>query len=320
VRIFPRNIALGAVALALGVLAFTAEPGGTPARVVGPLIQDFDATAVREVRVRAADGTEAVLRRDDAGAWIVANLHGAPAAGDFIEGVLRKLGGITDLDLLTDEGATEEEISRAYALGADEALRLTALASDGTALADVYFARAPGAGSAAFVREADSRRVVRTPAFNSALAADPTLWFFRAPLLVETGFEVERLELSGPALGGPLVITAPEPNVFEDGDGEALPRREVTDLLEELRILPDAVVGAAPDGPGPDAPLEVAVTPLTTPPYRIVVLDAGEPAGPDARPARALRSDQGIVYEVDPRRIAAVLELARTIRSADGDD
>lgn len=315
-RIFPRNIALGAVAIALGVLAFTAEPGGGPTRVVGPLIDGFDATAVREVRLRAADGTETILRRDDAGDWVVANLHGAPAAGDFIEGVLRKLGGITDLDLLTDEGATEEEVSRAYALGADEALRLTALGSDGDALADVYFARAPGAGAAAFVREADSRRVVRTPAFNSALPADPASWFFRAPLFGETGFEVQRMAFAGEALGGSLEIVAPEPGRYEDAGGEALPGREVEELFRQLRILPDAVAGPAPEDAEVGAPLVVDVTPLTTPPYRIVVLDAGDAEDPTARPATALRSDQGIVHEIDPRRVAAVLELARAIRSA----
>ena len=162
----------------------------------------------------------------------------------------------------------------------------------------------------------DSRRVVRTPAFNSALPAEPTRWFFRAPLLVETGFEVERMALAGEALGAALEIVAPEPSRYERPDGGVLPGREVEELFRQLRVLPDAVVGPAPEAPGGGAPLAVDVTPLTSPPYRIVVLDVGDPDDHEVTPARALRSDQGIVYEVDPRRVAAVLELARAIRDA----
>lgn len=315
-RIFPRNIVLGTAAAVLGFLAFTAEPGGPPARVVGPLLDDFDATAVREVQLRGPDGAEAILRREEGGPWSVANLHGAPAAGDVVEGVLRRLGSVTDLDLLTDDDATEAEISRAYGLGGDEALRITVRGAGGEALADVYVARAPGGGAAAFVREADSRRVVRTPVFNSALPADPALWFLRSPLVNETGFEIQRLALSGPALGEALEIVRTVSAEYETPGGVSLPEPEVKELLEQLRVLPSGVVGPAPAAAPGSAPLEISVTPLTRPPYRISVLETGDPEDREGAPARALRSDQPVVLSIDPKRVARVLEIARAIRAA----
>ena len=141
------------------------------------------------------------LRRGNDG-WTVSNLHDAPASDITVETVLQRVGGITDLDLLTGPDSSPEALE-AYGLDTERALRIRAKDSAGELVADVLVTRAPGPGWPAFVRREDSDRVVRSSFFE--VPVEPRWWFARGPLVRHSGFQLHKLNMQGTALGLSLI-------------------------------------------------------------------------------------------------------------------
>lgn len=254
-RIAPRNVALAAALVGLVALELVHVGSGPETRASGPLLPALDPRSAARIVLAAGDARVVIERATDG--WALPDAFGHPARTERVEGLLDRLAGLSNRDLLS----VAPDARADYGVG-EGATSVEVFDASGTSLGGVLQG-APAPGSAArppgsFVRPLGAAEVYRAPRLppipvQAAVWLDARLVAFEPTL-------VRSLRARGPALGpgaGELALERQDVDRWSDASGPVA-TRAVNALLERLRALFfDEVVaaGTAPELEAPDLAL-----------------------------------------------------------------
>ncbi|MEC8513179.1 MAG: DUF4340 domain-containing protein [Planctomycetota bacterium] len=301
-----RNIVLGSIAAGLAGALVLLEPPRAVEREVRPLLPLIDVDAVTRLGITAPGGETATnLERIEGGeGFEVLEKHRAAARGTEVSVLLSELAAMTDLDVVgLGAGAAAD-------FGLDDA-GATRLDLDGPPGTAATLRVAAAEGGAVFVHLEGEDRVVRVPRFRVP-PADPKAWFDSYVLVPIAGRELREVRVEGGGLPAPVTVRARAGDVgaYEDGDGQALDERLVSELLQRLRLATALDVVARPPEETP-AVLTLGLDSYDGTSLEVRVTDLGSADGAAPRAGVAYRSDLGYAVEVSPAWIQQVLEVAR---------
>ena len=300
-----RNVVLGLMAAGLAAAHVLLEPPEAVEREVQPLLPLIDVDSVAQLRITAPGGEPATtLERTEGGGYEVLEKHRAAARGAEISVLLSELAAMTDLDVVgLGAGAAAD-------FGLDDA-GATRLELDGPPGTAASLRVAAAEGGAAFVHLEGEERVVRVPRFRVP-AGDPRAWFDSYVLVPIAGRELREVRIEGGGLLAPVTVRARAGDVgsYEDGGGQPLDDRLVSELLQRLRVATalDVVVRPSEETP---AALTLGLDSYDGTSLEVRVTDLGSVDGAGPRAGVAYRTDLGYAVEVSPAWLEQVLEVAR---------
>ena len=300
-----RNVVLGLLVAGLAAAHVLLEPPKAVEREVRPLLPLIDVDAVAQLRITAPGGEPATtLERFEGGGYEVLEKHRAAARGAEVSVLLSELAAMTDLDVVgLGAGAAAD-----FGLDDEGATRLELDGPPGTA-ASLRVAAAEG--GAAFVHLEGEERVVRVPRFRVP-PADPRAWFDSYVLVPIAGRELREVRIEGGGLPAPVTVRARAGDVgsYEDGGGEPLDDRLVSELLQRLRVATALDVVVRPPEETPAA-LTLRLDSYDGTSLEVRVTDLGSVDGAARRAGVAYRTDLGYAVEVSPAWLEQVVEVAR---------
>lgn len=304
--ILRRNVVLGLVTIGLAAAHVLLQPPKAVQREVLPLMPELAVDAVTGLRL-AAPGGEVVttIKRDaESGTYTVLEKEGADARGQEVYVLLTELAAMTDLDVV----ATGPDAAADFGLDDAGSTRIELEGPPGTA---AVLRAVAAEGGAAFVHLEGSDRVVRVPRFRVP-TAEPRGWFDSYVLVPVSGRELREISLEGGGLASPVLVRARRGDVgaYEDGDGQPLNERLVSELVQRLRVATALDVVPRP-AEGAETALTLGISSYDGTSFQVVVTDMGSTDASSPRPGIAFRSDLSYAVEVSPAWLEQVLDVAR---------